>query len=292
MEPPQSSRVQCPPLQCRHGPKTVENSPPAGRQHMSHQVQLQYGPWPERPWRTSCLPSTTSRTKTPIRRFNAATARRPWRTARPRPVSMPTADKGFNAATARRPWRTSAREGVLDRWIGGCSASMRPRPEDRGERRDRGALHRQGAWQCLHAATARRPWRTFHLVLAASTLCLMGRFNAATARRPWRTYWNCPPEATQYAGFNAATARRPWRTNLYPRTPDSPGRSLRCGHGPKTVGRVTVYHWPVLMLQCGHGPKTVENIEYGLLIKPEDVCFNAATARRPWRTGSGVPPVK
>ena len=63
-------------------------------------------------------------------RFNAATARRPWRT----PLQLaaaPAASSGFNAATARRPWRTPARH-----------ASRRPDEA------------------CFNAATARRPWRT------------------------------------------------------------------------------------------------------------------------------------
>ena len=61
--------------------------------------------------------------------FNAATTRRPWRTA-----SRGAADddaRGFNAATTRRPWRT--RQGASP-GRPATDASMRPRPEGRGER--------------------------------------------------------------------------------------------------------------------------------------------------------------
>ena len=47
----------------------------------------------------------------------------PWWT-----MSTPT---GFNAATARRPWRTDGRMGTSFKDL---EASMRPRPEGRGER--------------------------------------------------------------------------------------------------------------------------------------------------------------
>ena len=62
----------------------------------------------------------------------------------------------FNAATARRPWRTSTvrwHDADVDQ-----HASMRPRPEGRGERETtwRPADGRHG----FNAATARRPWRT------------------------------------------------------------------------------------------------------------------------------------
>ena len=141
-------------LQCGHGPKTVENG--TGRQ-----------PFPPR--------------------FSRATR---W---------------CFNAATARRPWRTVG-------WPhAGCySASMRPRPEDRGEP---GLQWGTNLSEGFNAATARRPWRTKRNFLTQSSrlalqcghgpktvenstllvvVVFIGCFNAATARRPWRTshYWN------------------------------------------------------------------------------------------------------
>ena len=105
-------------LQCGHGPKTVENQMKVGQRHVS---------------------------------FNAATARRPWRT------SMTTVRQelktGFNAATARRPWRTSG------------SLSVR-------------------ALRGFNAATA---LKTVENHIRVKSLSILRRFNAATARRPWRT---------------------------------------------------------------------------------------------------------
>ena len=37
-------------------------------------------------------------------------------------------------------------------------------------------------------------------------------------------------------------------------------------------------------LQCGHSPKAVENGVQGFALSRPQVRFNAATARRPWRT--------
>ena len=88
--------------------------------------------------------------------FNAATTRRPWRTLLLRLAMLLVADS-FNAATTRRPWRTpdaprrhvragfqlqcghdpKAVENDGPPVYGGAvhAASMRPRPEGRGERR-------------------------------------------------------------------------------------------------------------------------------------------------------------
>ena len=109
-------------LQCGHDPKAVEN----------HGASL------------AIRPASA--------RFNAATTRRPWRTVCLEPGR--TGDCRFNAATTRRPWRTSS---LPARW-GSLLASMRPRPEGRGELsggRDAGT-----AVVCFNAATTRRPWRT------------------------------------------------------------------------------------------------------------------------------------
>ena len=164
--------------------------------------------------------------------------------------------------------------------IGTPPASMRPRPEGRGERT---VLADPGAerW-CFNAATARRPWRTA-LERAADP---GPGFNAATARRPWRTYKHdgaekyrimlqCGhgPKAVENlessqtvpqarSGFNAATARRPWRT---------------CE---------AIHLDDLQTLQCGHGPKAVENDEERCNYDRYAGCFNAATARRPWRTAA------
>ncbi len=86
-------------LQCGHSPKAVENAP------------------------------NVSGSSRPC--FNAATTRRPWRTS-VASESISTACRRFNAATTRRPWRTTLMQQNVHRrrW----RASMRPRPEGRGER--------------------------------------------------------------------------------------------------------------------------------------------------------------
>ena len=167
----------------------------------------------------------------------------------------------------------------------------------------------------FNAATTRRPWRTRHR-RPRRTGC--GCFNAATTRRPWRT--RPPPAPTTRAAtrcFNAATTRRPWRTpgrtrggttgcgwsscghdpKAVENYPPGPSwmlltASLQCGHGPKAVEssqgltrcRLGTSH----ALQCGHGPKAVENYSVVRACRPVG-SFNAATARRPWRT-AGAPP--
>ena len=103
--------------------------------------------------------------------FNAATTRRPWRTRTNRPA--PPASGRFNAATTRRPWRTRRADAVdclvarlqcghdpkavengqmASRVNRGRRASMRPRPEGRGEPRQPrvGRTVRATGLQCGH----------------------------------------------------------------------------------------------------------------------------------------------
>ena len=234
---PGASPFTLPPLQCGHGPKTVENAVPLAR---SRDVRSRFASMRPRPedrgeplWRQSFIADLD------LLSFNAATAPRPWRTPHrpgirvpiPKPKlqcghgpktvensvqysrpSLSSSEPGFNAATARRPWRTES----------DASKST------------------VGLAQNFNAATARRPWRTlqleatFFLDQAEPELLQCGHgpktvenaacvwshlfafapcFNAATARRPWRTRGSAV-HCAQRRGprFNAATARRPWRT--------------------------------------------------------------------------------
>ena len=271
-----ASRLQR--LQCGHGPKAVENQ---------------------------ARPAVIAAS---LVRFNAATARRPWRTRRSPAASAIRRCQRFNAATARRPWRTRSRMQLRT----GCElrlqcghgpkavenarhasgqvtvtgrASMRPRPEGRGEPANASSACDVlvARLQCGHGPKA--------VENAARTCQRDGRpigFNAATARRPWRTLdgrtaartGSCTlqcghgPKAVENtmtrrrrpahcgSSFNAATARRPWRTcirrcndaaagsaSFNAATARRPWRTVPLGGGPARAAA----------LQCGHGPKAVEN---------------------------------
>ncbi len=211
-------------LQCGHGTKAVENR------------------------------HATRTAETGVRCFNAATARRPWRTRRQGPACYRLRPLQCGHGTKAVENRVRRRHGL----VGPRRASMRPRHEGRGERASASA--RSPTWaglQCGHGTKAvenalrelaRRElpsasMRPRHegrgerssggIVSATQTAASMRPRHEGRGERT-RSTANDPPHAQS---FNAATARRPWRT------------------GP--VGPV-----------AGGGGR----------------CFNAATARRPWRT--------
>ena len=168
-----TSHIMAIPLQCGHDPKAVENT----------------------------RARRNRRARAPPR-FNAATTRRPWRTAvlaakaaeadalqcghDPKAVeNIRSEDQDrrmdrFNAATTRRPWRTAF--AYLDA-IAADDASMRPRPEGRGEPcspATRPAASRR--LQCGHD-----PKAVENSAARGGRSLRPTRFNAATTRRPWRT---------------------------------------------------------------------------------------------------------
>ena len=197
--PPSSASKRHPQLQCGHDPKAVENNGPRRRARA-----LRPG-------------------------FNAATTRRPWRT---KAASMAEGGFGrrlqcghdpkavengssappgsprrccFNAATTRRPWRTTSGRSEVD---GRNHASMRPRPEGRGEPNSASAGRSSpAALQCGHD-----PKAVENTSRTGSTRRRSSCFNAATTRRPWRTL----PDVTLNLGHN----------------------ELQCGHDPKAVENV------------------------------------------------------
>ena len=221
-----------------------------------------------RPWRTDDFRRRGGRLDAG---FNAATTRRPWRTwfkTRPGggkielqcghdPKAVENASRiilargtaGFNAATTRRPWRTRSACKPASHVT---RASMRPRPEGRGERRRNAVVQRaRTRLQCGHdpkavengclrqnhavwgrASMRPRPEGRGELPSTSCRQVVAQRFNAATTRRPWRTDYTAG--SGRYSlRFNAATTRRPWRT------PASRSRQkaqrLQCGHDPKAV---------------------------------------------------------
>ena len=87
-------------------------------------------------------------------------------------------------------------------------ASMRPRPEGRGEPR-----RRYQQWFLSMPASMRpRPEGRGEPPFARTAYAYRASFNAATARRPWRTAPRRRADSGPMRSFNAATARRPWRT--------------------------------------------------------------------------------
>ncbi len=240
--------------------------------------------------------------------------------------------RSFNAATARRPWRTRFQLSLLRAQL---LASMRPRPEDRGE------LSSGWSSPCprrrFNAATARRPWRTYHkeavVTLGKELQC--GHGPKTVENSSLAAVGNTAD--TLQCGHGPKTVEN--RSVGEPQT--AQGTWLQCGHGPKTVeNAVSGSGFPrergasmrprpedrgepspkraqppgPIGLQCGHGPKTVENacaearlekpMRASMRPRPEDrgeremrrvrlsprQGFNAATARRPWRTEDGRGP--
>src|SRR6202011_4827290 len=136
-------------LQCGHGQKTVENCGGCARRPPGQKASMR--PRPEdrgelrRPVPLHCPPQQASMRPRPEDRGE-----------HPCPVAFGAdqgelqcghgqktvenkyycyefePDQSFNAATARRPWRTSVGPNNSARMV--RHASMRPRPEDRGER--------------------------------------------------------------------------------------------------------------------------------------------------------------
>ena len=132
-------------LQCGHDPEAVESRQIIA--DLEDEVALQCGHDPEAvesPLPIVPLPTTTSG-------FNAATTRRPWRTAHG--GAEGNGNYGFNAATTRRPWRASG-DAFASTSPGMLQCGHDPEAVESPARR-RPAPCRS----CFNAATTRRPWR-------------------------------------------------------------------------------------------------------------------------------------
>ena len=210
-------------LQCGHDPKAVENS--ISRSFANTHRSLQCGHNPKAVENYCRDPKTFA------------------------------AEYRFNAATTRRPWRTALQSAqTLTR----RDASMRPRPEGRGERRRLAA--RRNATRSFNAATTRRPWRT-----------------TARARRARsaQTRLQCghnPKAVENESGEHGGRRLRP-EASMRPRPEGRGERFFSASWLPTSV-----------LLQCGHDPKAVENNFRPKRSRRTESCFNAATTRRPWRT--------
>ena len=293
-------------LQCGHDPKAVEMAELTGDRVSRAARTLQCGHDPKAVENSASW--AARRRLAGLTLFNAATTRRPWRTSSPHwQVGQPAAGLQCGhdpkAVENARAWGRARLEAP--------SASMRPRPEGRGEPPWRAPQADRAALKRFNAATTRRPWRTRRLNapirmtfpnarasmrprpegrgelwLADSEDAWMDPcFNAATTRRPWRTTKTGGGESPTLSRFNAATTRRPWRTGSR-RTPGDSVRMLQCGHDPKAVENLPSRarrRSRDPMLQCGHDPKAVENPGDGEGAGRHTGGFNAATTRRPWR---------
>ena len=163
-------------------------------------------------------------------RFNAATTRRPWRTAgaaagRPSP-------RRFNAATTRRPWRTDLAEIIKQAGLE-LQCGHDPKAVENDVAR---ALDEPDGkqLQCGHdpkAVESSAP----KVLIPEPHWC----FNAATTRRPWRTKRLC---RNCWVWLDVASMR-----------PRPEGRGERWESRERE-------HGASCELQCGHDPKAVENL--------------------------------
>ena len=127
-------------LQCGHDPKAVENGPHNRASPVTARLQCGHGP--------KAVENDAVVMRIGAHSFNAATARRPWRTAGQHAV------RSLELQCGHGP---KAVENVVLPQHGPTKASMRPRPEGRGEPVK---TPLQAARTRFNAATARRPWRT------------------------------------------------------------------------------------------------------------------------------------
>ena len=237
-------------LQCGHDPKAVENDPYVGREDPAERLQCGHDP----------------KAVENVRRLRgrAAGAGR------------------FNAATTRRPWRTSPDPSA--RRIGPPTASMRPRPEGRGEP---GLLAGPALRLLLRASMRPRPeGRGEPACGRPRPTTRASRFNAATTRRPWRTRRTATATTGPHARFNAATTRRPWRTPGNGRAISMGSRPLQCGHDPKAVENLAMrVKTSPMPAGASMRPRPEGRGERGCFFSIHNMArFNAATTRRPWRT--------
>ena len=183
------------------------------------------------------------------------------------------------------------------------AASMGPRPEDRGEHFGPLPVFREQ--KRFNGATARRPWRATPWRPLTSA---PDGFNGATARRPWRVrallrridddeklQWGHGPKTVESPLICISTPT-PGSASMGPRpedrgeaectAPDDRGAGgLQWGHGPKTVERSSRRHDRGEDEAASMGPRPEDRGEVypGRVTYREDICFNGATARRPWR---------
>ncbi len=184
----------------------------------------------------------------------------------------------FNAATTRRPWRTDAHQFAEDfRQI----ASMRPRPEGRGERPTVRTVS-----AAVEASMRPRPegrgepqdryGQALHTRRASMRPRPEGRGERRLRRGEFTPALGASMRPRPEGRGERGRIRRGGRLALDSMRPRPEGR----GEPPKTKTMKT----SASRLQCGHDPKAVENIAAKESHPRVSSRFNAATTRRPWRT--------
>ena len=111
----------------------------------------------------------------------------------------------FNAATTRRPWRTSTHE---DRQDAAAAASMRPRPEGRGEPGSPSRHSRLSVVASMRPRPEGRGEPGQRESVTPRPLALQCGHDPKAVENLARIY----AVGASLHGFNAATTRRPWRT--------------------------------------------------------------------------------
>ena len=138
--------------------------------------------------------------------------------------------RGFNAATTRRPWRTTT---IRYSCQGQCRASMRPRPEGRGEPGMPSAeFDIFNVLQCGHDPKAVENGRILRPATPSGTASMRPR-----------------PEGRGERRAGAANGRDPYAASMRPR-PEGRGEPMPNRRHVRRIPRE---------LQCGHDPKAVEN---------------------------------
>ena len=274
-----------------------------------------------RPWRTRSQRRADRQAK---ERFNAATTRRPWRTRQCGETAL-TTDR-FNAATTRRPWRTRRPRDSRDQraplqcghdpkavenadsWRPTPSvvASMRPRPEGRGEP-TREWLDRscRTQLQCGHDPKAVENLRRDVASRTARRASMRPRpeGRGEPRRRPWR-------RRAHAASMRPRPEGRGEPLTALPHNLDAD--LLQCGHDPKAVENASGGRRRSLRDVASMRPRpegrgelaggTTAGVDTGASMRPRPEGrgerrgqrrkrrtvrrFNAATTRRPWRTAA------
>ena len=244
-------------LQCGHDPEAVESGRGFnGRRATEDRASMRPRPGGRgEPFDFACEPVLA------VYSFNAATTRRPWRSAET--VSRRNSRNwqlqcGHDPEAVERTMRTIAERAEAIR------ASMRPRPGGRGEASacQPQQPNRTSALQCGHD-----PEAVEKLAGGSRRATQLDSFNAATTRRPWRA-----PKRSRRAAEKRLASMRP-----------RPG-----GRGEVTTAQlVTVRVGNASMRPRPGGRGEAAARAHG---RRRCACFNAATTRRPWRaqrTASG-----